>query len=386
MTTDPVAPAPVPIPVARPLIEEQDIEAVTRVLRSGWLSTGEECERLEADLARVTGAAHAIGVSSCTAALELAFRSLRLSPGARVGVPTWTFVASALAPRSTGAVPVLLDVDPRTLNLSPDAVEAALPSLDALVVVHFGGAPVDRRIFDLAAAAGVPVVEDAAHALGTIDHRGPMAGRGTVGACFSFYATKNITSGEGGALVTDDAEVAAFCRSQRLHGVSADAWARYRPGAKRGYDLVEPGLKANLPDVLAALARSQLARLDDVQARRRELVGSYHELLSSVAGLELVPGEVDQRSADHLMVVLLPSGRDRDEVAARLADHGIGTSVHFQPLHRFSWFATHAEVGPSGLDGADAVADRALSLPLHSGLELEDVERVSTALRDALGS
>lgn len=372
------------IPFARPHIDASDVEAVTRVLTSGWITTGEECLNLEAELAAFTGAREVVSVSSCTAALELAFRSLRLAPGARVGVPTWTFLASATAPLSTGAVPVLLDVDPCTLNLSPDAVAAALPTLDALVVVHFGGTPIDRRIFEMAAAADVPVVEDAAHALGASDHRGPIAGRGTVGACFSFYATKNFTSAEGGAFVTDDPDRAEFVRSQRLHGLSTDAWSRYRPGARPSYDIIEPGLKANLPDLLAALLRSQLARAGTLQALRRERVREYHHLLTDVPGVVTVPGTLDERSADHLMVVLLPSGIDRSTVVDALAAQGIGTSIHFKPLHHMRWFADNTEVGPTGVGGADLAADRALSLPLHPNLASADVEHVVSALDAAL--
>jgi len=211
-----------------------------------------------------------------------------------------------------------------------------------------------------------------------------MAGRGTVGACFSFYATKNITSAEGGAFVTDDAERAGFARSQRLHGLTADAWARYIPGSAPGYDLIEPGLKANLPDLLAALARSQLARIDDMQASRRRVVRAYHEHLAGIPGLDIVPGPLDERSADHLFVVVLPPGLDRGSVMAGMAREGISTSVHFQPLHRMRWFTEHAEVGPTGVGGAESVAERALSLPLHPSLTPADVERVAAALRRAL--
>ena len=376
--------AAAPVPFARPDIDEDDVEAVARVLRSGWLTTGEECVALERELEQVTGASHAVAVSSCTAALELALRTVELPVGARVGVPTWTFVASAAVPAHLGACPVLLDVRPTDLNVDPAAVEAAIPGLDALVVVHFGGVPVDPSVLELAEAHGVPVVEDAAHALGAHDHRGPIAGRGTVGACLSFYATKNITSAEGGALLTDDAERAERVRRLRLHGMSADAWARYRPGAPASYALDELGIKANLPDVLAALARSQLARLESLQAARRRLVEAYRSMLAEVDDLEVVPPAGDPRSADHLMVVLLPPGTDRAGVIADLASEGIGTSVHFAPLHTFSWFAVHAETGPTGVGTADALAARALSLPLHPSLDEDDVHRVVTALRGAV--
>ncbi|HWJ63307.1 MAG TPA: DegT/DnrJ/EryC1/StrS family aminotransferase [Acidimicrobiales bacterium] len=370
---------------AVPHIIDADVEAVARVLRSGWLSTGSECHGLEADLAERVGAPHVIAMSSCTAALEIAVASLRLPPGARVAVPTWTFVASASSVVHAGAVPVLLDVEPDTLNISPDAVEAAIAEgIDALMVVHFAGTPVDRAVLDLAAEAGVPVIEDAAHALGASDHRGPISGVGTVGACLSFYATKNLTSAEGGALITHDDELAAYARSQRLHGLSHDAWDRYRVGANPEYDVREPGLKANLPDVLAVLARSQLERFDEMQTRRREVVSRYRSAVEQFPGCTVVPGEADPGSADHLFVLLLPEGTDRTEVTAAMTAAGIGTSVHFRPVHTFSWFREHAPIGPTGVGTADRLAGRALSLPLHAGLTDGEVERVIDALAGAL--
>jgi dTDP-4-amino-4,6-dideoxygalactose transaminase len=351
------------------------------VLRSGWLTTGDEAQALERDLADRLGVRHVLAVSSCTAALELALRVLDLPTGARVGVPTWTFVASALPAVHLGFTPVLLDVDPHTLNVAPSALDAALRrGLDALIPVHFGGVPVNRAVHEQCHAAGVPVVEDAAHALGATDHRGPVAGRGSVGACFSFYATKNLTSAEGGALATERDDVAERVRSLRLHGLSRDAWARYRPGAPAEYDLLDPGIKANLPDLLAALARSQLTRFDELQARRRAIVERYRAGISAIPGVDVVPPAPAEGSADHLMVVLLPAGVYRAAVRSTLADAGVGTSVHFRPLHRFAWFREHAVAGPGGLSVADAVADRVLSLPLHTRLTDDDVDRVVTVL------
>jgi dTDP-4-amino-4,6-dideoxygalactose transaminase len=247
--------------------------------------------------------------------------------------------------------------------------------------------PVDAAVLARCRDAGVPVIEDAAHALGARDERGMLAGQGTAGACLSFYATKNLTSAEGGALTTDDDELAAFARAYRLHGMSRDAWARYRPGHWAQYDLVGPGIKANLPDLLAALARSQLARFGDMQARRRQLVERYrHNLAGTVAatGLQLVPGELAQQGADHLVVVALPLGVDRAAVQASLTAEGIATSVHFQPLHRFEWFTANTEVGPSGVPGAESMADRALSLPLSPRLTDDQVDQVCAALTEAL--
>ena len=371
------------VPFSPPSVTEGDIERVVEVLRSRWLSTGAVSHELEERLAERLGAPFVVAVSSCTAALEISLRSLRLPPGARVGVPAWTFVASASSIVHAGGTPVLLDVEPDSLNLSPDAVASAIDAgLDGLVVVHFAGAPVDESIHALAAGAGIPVVEDAAHALGATDHRGQMSGAGTVRACFSFYATKNLTSAEGGALATHDEDLARFARSQRLHGLSNDAWDRYRVGGRTDYDMLEPGLKANLPDLLAALACSQLDRFDEMQAQRRALVERYRAGLSEIAGIDPLRG--DDRSADHLMVALLDEGIDRTEVVGCLGAAGIGTGIHFRPLHRFSWFAEHAEIGPGGVPVSEALADRALSLPLHAELRPGQVDRVLDVLADAV--
>ena len=381
---------PRPILFAAPDLEAADHAAVGRVLDSGWLTTGEECLRLEEELAHEVGAPHVVAVSSCTAALEIGLAFLDLPPGSKVGIPDWTFVSTALAAHRAGAVPVLLDVDPDTLNVAPASVAAAIADgLAALVPVHFGGVPVSPEVRRLCAEAGVPVLEDAAHALGATDDRGPVNGRDVLGACYSFYATKNLSCGEGGALATFDDDLADFARAWRLHGLSRDAWSRYRPDAKPGasmYELVGPGLKANLPDLLAALARSQLARFDRMQARRRVLVNRYRDLLAGIEGVRCVPGDLVDGSADHLMVVVLPEDVDRPTVVAAMTAEGVPTSVHFQPLHGFTWIAEHALTGPAGLEVAAATAGRVLSLPLHTSLDETDVERVTTALRVALST
>ena len=372
-----------------PDIGEAEVEAATRALTSGWITTGGECLALEQELAQHLGVEHVVAVSSCTAALEIAVAHLGLPRGARVGVPTWTFVATATAAFHRGLIPVLLDVEPATFNLSADSLVAALdetPGLDAVIGVHFAGTPLSAEIHDICRTRGVPLIEDAAHALGASDHRGRVAGQGTAGCCYSFYATKNLTSAEGGALATDDRELAEFAQSFRLHGMSRDAWKRYAPGNRAlNYDLLGDGLKANLPDVLAAIARVQLDRFEGLQKRRRQLLELYRATLDDVDGLSFVPSEVPAGGADHLMMVLLPPGTDRDVVQERLRDEAIGTSVHFRPLHEFRWFAEHGVApGPAGVEVATAHAPRALSLPFHTRLTDADVDRVCTALRRAL--
>lgn len=374
------------IKFAAPDISEQDIAAVAAVLRTAWITTGNECRELENELAAYLAVEHVVAMSSCTAALETAVAYLQLPPGSRVAVPTWTFVSTALCAVHQGLQPVLLDIEPDTLNLSPDALAEALDAgVDAVIGVHFGGSPLSKEIHRLCADANVPFVEDAAHALGATDHRGRVAGQGTAGACFSFYATKNLTSVEGGALATDDPALAEFAHSFRLHGLSRDAWARYHPDARTsGYDMVMPGIKGNLPDVLAVLARSQFARFSSMQARRRTIVCRYRDNLRDVPGLGFIPSNGIEGSADHLFVITLPARSDRDAVVGFLRDRSIGTSVHFQPLHHFAWFDRNATPGPRGLPVADAMANRVLSLPLHTSLTDGDVDRVSSALIDAL--
>jgi dTDP-4-amino-4,6-dideoxygalactose transaminase len=369
---------------ATPDIDETGVEAVARVLRSGWITTGAECRALEQELAEYLGVAHVVSMSSCTAALETAVAFLRLPRGAKIGIPTWTFAATALAAVHAGLQPILLDVEATTLNLDPDSLERAIDDgLSAAICVHFGGLPVSERIHQICADAGIPLVEDCAHSLGARDHRGMAAGQGTAGACFSFYATKNLTSGEGGALATDDDDLAQFARSYRLHGLSDDAWKRYHPDAPSGYDLLAAGIKGNLSDINAALARSQLRRFNDLQEHRRNLVIRYRANLSG-EGVRFVPEAMADHSADHLLVVLLPEGASRESVVARLQARGISTSVHFQPLHTFDWFRRNAQIGPGGTTTADEVANFALSLPLHGRLGTDDVDFVCTELVESL--
>ncbi len=374
-----------PIDFSKPQITEGDIEAVTRVMRTGWITTGEECRAFERELAEYLGGGEAVAVSSATTAEEICLAYLDLPPGARIGVPNWTFVSTALAVHRVGGVPVLLDVDRDTLNLSVASLEAALEEgLDAVVGVHYGGVAFPAAIRELCVRYGVPLVEDAAHAFGTSDDRGLIRGQGTAGACLSFYATKNLATGEGGAIVTDDPALAAFARTYRLHGMSADAIDRYRRPGAHSYDVETPGLKANMPDILAALGRSQLQRFEATQSHRRALTTWYRAALAG-AELRIIPGELDAGSADHLFVIDLLQREQRDRVIASLRDHNIGSSVHFRPLDSFAWFIEQRiPVGPSGLAVCNELDGRIMSLPLHAGLTESDIDRVTSVVLSAL--
>ncbi len=374
------------VQVNAPTISEDDRRAVDRVLSTGWIGTGPECAAFESELRDVLGAAHVVCVSSCTAAIELMLDHLQLRPGARVAVPAWTYVATALPAVHRGAQIVLIDSDPHTLTMDPASLERAMDDapVDVVIPVHLAGVPAPRALWDLADAHGARVVEDAAHAFGARDELGPLRGIGSVGAAFSFHATKNLTCGEGGAVVTTDDDLAQSLRHARLHGLERDAWDRETSGTWAMGDVEEPGRKANLPDLLAALGRSQLASFAERQAIRRALVERYRSRLVDVERLHLIPAGAVPGSADHLVMVALPVGVDRRAVVDALAEEGISTGLHYSPLHRMSWFAANASIAPGGLTVCDDMADRVMTLPLHASLGLDDVDEVCASLEKCL--
>ncbi|MFD8305488.1 DegT/DnrJ/EryC1/StrS family aminotransferase [Streptomyces sp. NPDC059690] len=373
------------VPFATTWISPDAREAVQRVLASGWVTTGHETQLFEEEFAAYVGAGHAVAVSSCTAALELALRALRLPPGGTVLVPAMTFCGAAQAVLHAGLHPVLVDVDPRTAMATPATVAEATRSCgqpQAMMVLHYAGAP--APVAELAEAARLPltrVVEDAAHALGTsVDDR--PVGALSHATCFSFYATKNLPIGEGGMVTTDDPDIAECIRRTRLHGMSADAWRRNLPGGSWRYTVEEAGLKANMTDVQAAVGRAQLRHLDDWQQRRHDLAARYEAALAVVPGLQTLESATPGRHARHLQVVRVTEdyGTERDELIDRLRERGIGTSVHFVPLHRLPYFRGTATVPPGGLPGADALFPQLLSLPLHPSLEEQTVDQVCAEL------
>ncbi len=368
----------------RPLMSPDAVTAAQRVLTSGWLTTGPECAAFEREFADRVEAEHAVTVSSCSAGLELSLRALRLPPRSKVLVPSITFCGAVQAVTHAGLLPVLVDVDAATGMVSPATCAAAARACgrpDAMMVLHFAGFPAPGA--ELAAAAGLPlthVVEDAAHALGTWlgDHQVGSISRST---SFSFHATKNLPIGEGGMVTTDDGELAAWMRTARLHGMSRDAWHRYLPGGSWRYTVAEEGLKANLSDLQAAIGRAQLRHFDDWQRRRAEISSRYTEALAAVPGVETPPSPARGRHAWHLYVIRIREsfGPSRDQVAERLAAEGIGTSVHFIPLHHLPWGRSDALM-PVPLTGAELVFAESLSLPLHPSLTDREVDLVCDTL------
>jgi dTDP-4-amino-4,6-dideoxygalactose transaminase len=326
------------------------------------------------------GARYAIAVNSCTAALQIALEAVGVGPGDEVITTPMTFTATAAVIEHLGAHPVLADVDPKTLNLDPQRVaERVTARTKAILPVHFAGqACAMDELMDLARAYGLAVIEDAAHALPT-RYRGRMVGTIGDATCFSFYVTKTITTGEGGMITTESAEAAERMRLMRLHGMNRDAWKRYARGGSWRYDVVAPGFKANLPDLAAALGIPQLARSDEFHARRAAIARAYDTGLRDVPGVALPEVADPAGHAWHLYVVRVAEGRDAFIEA--LAERGIGTSVHFIPLHRHSYWRDRYGFAPADFPVADAASGQIISLPIYPKMTDADVARVVTAVR-----
>ena len=373
------------IPFARPDITDAEVEAVTRVLRSGWLTTGPEAKAFERELASFVGAAHAVGVNSGTAALHLALEAIGIGPDAEVIVPTWTFTASAEVARYLGATPVLVDVRAADLNVNVDAVERAItPRTKAIVGVDIGGQPCDWHLLrELAAPRGIVLVDDAAHAL-PASLRGRRIGTWADLTAFSFYATKTITTGEGGMLVTEDAAWAERAQVMSLHGISHDAWKRYTAEGSWRYDVVAPGFKYNLTDIAAALGRVQLARAEQMTSRRTAIAARYSAAFAEVDALEVPTVADDRVSAWQLYILRLRLDRlrtDRAAFIAELGERGVGASVHFIPLHLHPYWRDTYGLRPDSYPVATREYESVVSLPIYSALTDEEVDRVIDAVR-----
>ena len=372
-----------------PLIGEEEIAEVVDSLRSGWIGTGPKVQRFEGMLADYLGVPQCRCVASCTAALILSLQVLGIGPGDEVLVPAMTFVASANAVEHAGATPVLVDSDPQTGLIDLDLAEAAItPRTRAIMPVHLAGRPVDMdRLSDLRDRHGLFAIEDAAHALGA-QWRGRMIGSFGNLTAFSFYVTKNLTTIEGGALVTEDPDVAAEVERLAMHGLSLGAWQRFSDKGFRHYEVVRPGFKFNMTDVQAALGLHQLPRLDEWIDRRAELWERYDQLL---AGLPLeVPAAPDPqtRHARHLYQVLVApdSPLTRDELLDALTARKIGTGVHYRGVHLHPYYRDKYRLNPSDFPVATDISERTISLPLSPKVTEADQDDVVEALTELLSS
>ena len=376
------------IPYGRQWVSEEDVQAVVDVLRSDWLTTGPAVERFERAFARYVGVKQAVAVSSGTAALHAAMFALAIGPGDEVIVPAMTFAATANCVVYRGAVPVFADVDAGTLLLTPAEVEARIsPRTKAIIAVDYAGQPCDyealrsvARRFDLA------LVADAAHALGGSDRGRPVGGLADL-STFSLHAVKAITAGEGGMVTTGDGRLAGRMRRFRNHGFTRDHRQRAETGSWH-YEMTELGCNYRLSDIQCALGLSQLSRLDDWIARRREIAGCYDREFARRPGVEPLGVRPDVTHARHLYVIRVSRdvlGVDREEVFAALRARGVGAGVHYIPVHLHPFYRERFGTGPGDCPAAEAAYREILSLPIFPAMTDRDVARVLEAVSAACG-
>ena len=372
------------LPFSQPDISEAEIAAVADVLRSGWITTGPRASELEAEFGVHCGARHSIAVSSATGGMQVVLRALDIGPGDEVITPSMTWVSTVNMIVLCGATPVFVDVDRETLMVSPQQVERAItPRTKAIIPVHYAGAAVDLDGFrELATRHRITLIEDAAHAAGSAYKGNPIGSSGT--AIFSFHPIKNMTSGEGGMVVTDDDALADRIRRLKFHGLGADAFDRSNQGRAPQAEVLEPGYKYNMPDIAAALALGQLQRLDEFNRRRSELAALYASALADIAGIEpLGQPQWPISHSWHLYIVRVHSeqfGLDRDQFMAALKQQQIGTGLHFRAVHQQKYYREQA-YGDIELVNTEWNSDRICSLPLFPSMTTADVATVSDAIR-----
>jgi dTDP-4-amino-4,6-dideoxygalactose transaminase len=372
----------------QPLIEELEIEEVVKSLRSAWLGTGPKVAAFERLVADYKGVKHAVAVNSCTAGLHLSCLALGLQPGDEVIVPAMTFCATINAIIHAGATPVLADVERDTFNLDPEQVRRKIsPRTKALLPVHFAGRACNMdALASIAREYKLKIIEDCAHAIET-EYRGQKAG--AIGDCgvLSFYSTKNIVTGEGGMVLTNDAQIAARLKMLALHGMSQDAWRRFSDDGYKHYEVVEVGFKYNMMDLQAAIGMHQIKRVDQYWQRRLEIWNRYNAAFAGLPVFLPAPLEGHARHALHLYTLLIDernSPATRDQCIAALHRLNIGSGVHYRaiPVHpvyqkRFGW-------RPQDYPSANAIGQATLSLPLSAKLTDEDVTDVIAAMQDVL--
>ena len=377
------------IPFHRPSFDEREFSAVEDVLRSGWITTGEKAREFEEKFAVYVGAKHAVALNSCTAALHVAIAAEGIGPGDEVITTPYTFIATVEAICYLGAKPVLVDVDPVTRNIDPALIEAAVSNRTrAIVPVHIAGLPCEMDpILEIAKRRGLAVIEDAAHSL-PARYKGKMVGTLSRSTAFSFYATKNLTTAEGGMLTTDDDDLAKRYRLLALHGITSDGWKRYRLGGKWFYEVVAMGYKYNLTDIAAALGIVQLEKLDAFDLRRQELARRFTARLSCRPELQLPAAPAHMHHAWHLYIVgIRPEVArvTREEFIQRMTERGIGTSVHFIPAHLHPYYGEHLDLSRGAFPKAEAAYEGAVSIPLYPAMTDDEVDYVLDGVERALG-
>jgi dTDP-4-amino-4,6-dideoxygalactose transaminase len=371
------------LPYYRPALDDEELAGALRALRDGWLTTGPNVRAFETEFATAASVRNAVAMNSCTAALHVALRAFGVGLGDEVVMPSLTFVAGAQCALELGATPVFADVDPQTLSVTAESVRQVLsPKTKVVIAMPYAGRPLDiGAIVELAHARGIRVLEDAAHAAGMLD-RGEWAGARSDAAAYSFYATKNLTTCEGGMLVTNDDALAQHARALALHGMDRDAWKRYTVDGSWRYDVAEPGYKYNMPDPLAAIGIAQLRRLDSMQARRHELAALYAGALAALPGIGIPPEprNAGDRTSWCMYVITVDetrSGIGRDDLIVALREANIGTSVHYIPTHQLR---AYRFLEAQTCLQTERVWTQLVSLPLYPSMRDSDALEVARAI------
>jgi dTDP-4-amino-4,6-dideoxygalactose transaminase len=375
------------IPFSRPWIDDTEIEAVSQVLASKWISTGNRTREFERAFAEYLGAKHAIAVSSCTAALHLSLVVAEIGSGDEVITTPYTFTATAEAIRYVGAKPVFVDIHPDTLNIDPSKIEQAItPRTKAILPVHIAGFPCDMdALLDISQNHNLTLIDDAAHAI-PAEYKEQYIG--TLGdlSAFSFYANKNLTTGEGGMITTNNDAFAKLLRTMRLHGIDKDAWARQSQRNIWRYDIATEGYKYNMTDIQAAMGLCQLMKLNKQHERRRNFAQIYQMELAKFPQISTpVAPDNPREHAWHLYIIQLQSG-NRDAFVESLSEANIECSVHYIPLHLFEFYQDQYGYQIGDFPYAEAAFERVVSLPLHPGLTEEDIHIVIDAIGKVLES
>ena len=378
------------LPFSAPDLDGEELNEIREVLESGWITTGPKVKQFESEFAATVGARHAIAVNSCTAAMHLALEAVGVGPGDEVIVPSYTFAATAEVVRYFQARPVLVDSDPKYLNMNPDAVRTALtPRTKAIIPVHIAGLPADMdELLEIGQDAGIPLLEDSAHAF-PAEYKGRRIGSISKATCFSFYATKTITTGEGGMITTDDDSLAERCRIMSLHGISRDAWKRYTAEGTWYYEIIAPGYKYNMTDVAAAMGVVQLRKAERMRSRRVEIADMFNSAFSAFQELE-VPGDRPECLHSwhlymlrlHLDLLTIDRGRFIEELTKRK----IGVSVNFIPLHIHPYYRDIYGFKPEDFPVAYGEYQREISLPIYSRMSDADVHDVIEAVSDIVAT
>lgn len=372
------------LPFALPDMDQREVNAIAEVVQSGWVTTGPKTKEFEERFARAVGARHGVAVNSCTAAMHLALEAVGLRSGDEVITSPYTFAATAEVVRYFNARPVFVDVDATTLNLSVEGLENAItPKTRALIPVHYAGLAADMDpILSVSRQHRLRVVEDAAHAFPSTYYGRPVGSIGDL-TCFSFYATKAITTGEGGMVTTDNADFADRCRVMSLHGISKDAWKRYTAKGSWYYEIIAPGYKYNMTDIAAAMGLVQLEKAEKMRQRREMIAERYHSAFRGRAELQIPTGQPDCQHSWHIYALRLNENHlqiDRARFVQELKKRSIGASVHFIPLHCHPYYRETYGYRPEDFPVAWREYRREVSLPIYSRMTDQDIDDVISAV------